>query len=111
MGDNKTGAMAEQIRHRLLAEAGQMAPVALTGSDSDSITQGVTAGVQAYQKGTKPSHASTSPGFAAQRAGEREDMSRFGDDKEKLGAAIARSLMGSKRFTKGEVRKGYRRLG
>lgn len=51
----------------------------------------------------------TEADYQAQREGEREDMRQFGDDDEHRGLMGA-SLMGSRKYTKREVKKGYRKI-
>jgi hypothetical protein len=114
---DRTKRLAAENRRKAGAISGFIPEITI-GYDDNALTQGATALAKSFNKAGANAPKDTMGGstgrtegdFQAQRAGEREGMGQFGDDKEKLGAAMARSLMGSKKFTKGEVRKGFRKL-
>lgn len=117
MGEHsqKTTAIREANIRKVLQMA--QAPFDPTpGYDDNSLTMAGAEVGRAIKSAREPKYNETVIGATDQAEpsfpieGPEEGMNRFGDDKEKMGAALARSLSGSKKFTKSEVRRGYRKL-
>jgi len=97
MGDAKNTGRADSIRRKIMAQAGvDLAPV----YESDSLTKAGKAigGMLKSSGGDKFDRYE--PSYQMQRSMEREDMSQY----------MKNGLSGSKTFTSGEIRRGYRKL-
>lgn len=99
---------ADAIRRRIMAEAGvDLAPV----YESDSLTKAGAAVGSAIAKANKgDTFKRPETAYQTQRAGERMDLREFPDEDEFRRRGMQNALSGSKKFTRGEIRRGYRKL-
>lgn len=102
---SKNTAMAEAIRAQMLAGTGIPTPE-VGGGFVDLSAAGKALG-DAFKD---PTRGEMPLGYETQRAGEREDLRQFPDEDEFRRIGIQNAISGSKKFTLGEIRRGYRKL-
>lgn len=102
---SKNTIMAERIRAQMLADTG--VPTPDVGGGAADLSEAGRALGKAFRDDTR---GDMPTGYAAQRAGEREDMRQFPDEDEFRRRGIQNAISGSKKFTLGEIRRGYRKL-